>query len=503
MKLHFIDEPELEFAGAGRHIDIRHGLTEHGPLDRGLPSAPQAVRAGVVGAAKDVERLRAWIDHCRSGVDAKSSKRTTLFVGFPGFGGSETLCDFIVDDRLIDVISSADIRDIGEAAIDEFYTASIKRYREGAADLIEKANANVVLCLLPEEFVRRIDVPATPETGPRSRHKRNRNVEVVWHDAFKAEALDLARPVQIVRPATYGGNVHHFTRDGSVVREMQDEATRAWNFFCALYYKAGGIPWRLARESTDLMTCYMGISFYHDPASETLRTSVAQVFNERGEGMVVRGGPAVLDDRDHTPHLSPKDAEQLLTQAVNAFRREHRTSPARLVIHKSSYFTAAELEGGAAAVKQLHIDAYDLLSLRPSHTRLYRAHSYPPLRGTAVIHTEGCLLYTQGSVDFYRCYPGLYAPRTLDELLAASRAPVPRGYPGLYAPRTLDVQLDHAESGEIGLLSELLALTKMNWNSTELINLEPITLSAARNVGGILRYVSSSRTTQSRYSFFM
>lgn len=51
MKLHFIDEPELEFGGAGRHIDIRHGLTEHGPLDGGLSSAPQCVRVGVVGAA--------------------------------------------------------------------------------------------------------------------------------------------------------------------------------------------------------------------------------------------------------------------------------------------------------------------------------------------------------------------------------------------------------------------------------------------------------------------
>ncbi len=61
MKLHFIDEPELEFGDAGRHIDIRHGLTEHGPLDRGLASAPQSIRVGVVGAAQDVELLRAWI----------------------------------------------------------------------------------------------------------------------------------------------------------------------------------------------------------------------------------------------------------------------------------------------------------------------------------------------------------------------------------------------------------------------------------------------------------
>lgn len=479
MRLHFIEEPELEFAGAGRHIDIRHGLTEHGPLDRGLPSAPSTVRVGVVGASQDVERFRAWIDRCRVGVDAKKSKRTTLFVRFPGFDGSGTLCDFIVDDRLVDLLSGTDLRDIAAADDAAFYAASSERYRQGANDLIEKANANVVLCLLPEEFVRRIDVPTTPETGPRSRRRRNRDDKIIWHDVFKADALQLARPVQIVRPATYGGGVHHFTRDGTAVREMQDEATRAWNLFCALYYKAGGIPWRLARESTDLMTCYMGISFYHDPESATLRTSVAQVFNERGEGMVVRGGPAVLDDRDKTPHLSPQDAEQLLAQAVEAFRREHRTSPARLVCHKSSYFTKPELEGCAAAVKQLRLDAYDLLSLRPSHTRLYRPHSYPPLRGTAVIHTDGCLLYTQGSVEFYRCYPGLYSPRTLD------------------------VQLDHAESGEIGLLTELLALTKMNWNSTELINLEPITLSAARNVGGILRHVSHQRTMQSRFSFFM
>jgi hypothetical protein len=479
VKLHHIDEPELEFAGAGRHIDIRHGLTEHGPLDRGLPSAPQIVRVGVVGIAKDVELLRTWFDHCRAGIDAKRSKRTTLFVGFPGFGGNGTFCDFIVDDRLTDKISGTDHRNISDAGEEGFIDASIDRYRQGAADLIEKANANVVLCLLPEEFVRRIDVPTTPDAGPRSRRRRDRDEEIVWHDAFKADALGLARPVQVVRPAIYGGGVRRFTRDGKPVREMQDEATRAWNFFCALYYKAGGIPWRLARESTDLMTCYMGISFYHDPDSESLRTSVAQVFNERGEGMVVRGGPAVLDDRDNTPHLSSQDSEHLLAQAVDAFRREHRTSPARLVCHKSSYFSRAELDGCAAAVKQLRLDGYDLLSLRPSHTRLYRSHSYPPLRGTAVVHTGGCLLYTQGSVDFYRCYPGLYAPRTLD------------------------VQLDHAEASELSLLAELLALTKMNWNSTELINLEPITLSAARSVGGILKHVPHNRTTQSRFSFFM
>src|ERR1043166_10317016 len=110
MKLHFIDEPELEFGGAGRHIDIRHGLTEHGPLDAGLASAPQSMRVGVVDAAPDVEQIRAWIERCRAGVDAKKSKRTTLFVGFPGFGAGSTFCDFVVDDRLVDTIAGREVR---------------------------------------------------------------------------------------------------------------------------------------------------------------------------------------------------------------------------------------------------------------------------------------------------------------------------------------------------------------------------------------------------------
>jgi len=84
-----------------------------------------------------------------------------------------------------------------------------------------------------------------------------------------------------------------------------------------------------------------------------------------------------------------------------------------------------------------------------------------------------------------------YTPREASIFTGATLVSTP--------PRTLDVQLDHAEAGEISLLTELLALTKMNWNSTELINLEPITLSAARSVGSILRHVPFRRAMQSRF----
>lgn len=481
MKPFFLDEPELEFGGGARHIDVRYGLSLNGALDRHLESAPKVVRVGIVGPASNVDGIRAWIDRCRTGIDGKDTHRTMLFPEFPGFGDAGPFCNFVADDRLVDAISARDAKKIADSSTeDAFFSASSARYMEGARDLIDKANADVVVCLLPDEFVKRIDVPHGDTAGPRSARRMRTQDRFVWHDAFKASTLRLPRPAQVCRPATYGGGVHHYTRDGRAVKDTQDEATRAWNFFCALYYKAGGVPWRLLRRPSDLATCFAGISFYLDPASETMRTSVAQIFNERGEGIIVRGGPAELDEKDKTPHLSESDATDLLLKLIGVYRREHRNTPARLVCHKSSYFNDAELAGCKAAIDSLEIDSYDLLSMRRSRSRLYRSGAYPPLRGTAVIYDEGALVYTNGSVDFYRCYPGLYTPRTLD------------------------VRFDHVEQSHRALLDEILGLTKMNWNSTEMATFEPVTLDAARGVGSILRYASSDdQTLQSRFSFFM
>lgn len=437
------------------------------------------MRVGVIGTAADVEEFQTWVQRCRSGIEAKPSPRPTLFVRFPGFGEGANLCDFVCDDRLVDQVNAHELSQIASAAASEFPGLACTRFEEGAARLIDDANADVVACLLPDAWLRRIDIPAAAAHGPRSRRGPRGDDEEVWHDVFKARSLRLKRPIQVVRPATYGTGVAGYRRDGKPMTAVQDEATRAWNLFVGLYYKAGGVPWRLVREATDITTCYAGISFYFDPSSTTMRTSVAQVFNERGEGMIVKGGPALLDERDKTPHLSADDSRALIDAVIREYRREHRTAPARLVCHKTSYYSEDEIAGCKAAASSVSLDAVDLLSLRRSYTRLYRAGTNPPLRGTAVAHADGCLLYTQGSVEFYRCYPGLASPTTLD------------------------VQLDATCSGERKLLEEILALTKMNWNSTGLINLEPITVAAARSVGGILRHVGKGALGQSRYSYFM
>ncbi len=144
-------------------------------------------------------------------------------------------------------------------------------------------------------------------------------------------------------------------------------------------------------------------------------TSVAQVFNERGEGIIVKGPSTKLDKHDQTPHLSAVDAQVPLTSAIKVYRDEHKTNPARVVLHKTSPITQEESEGINKAADDHQIDSVDLFRLRRSLSRLFREATYPPLRGTFLeLQNNSGLVYLRGSVKFFETYPGLYVPRPIE-----------------------------------------------------------------------------------------
>jgi len=176
-----------------------------------------------------------------------------------------------------------------------------------------------------------------------------------FHDMLKARVLQARQPIQIIRRSTWDETV-----PPPAGHSRQDEASRAWNLHVALYYKAGGAPWRLPRNPTDLTVCYIGVAFYRNSDNDSLDTSVAQVFNEHGDGVIVRGGPARVSRDDRQPHLNQDDAHALLLHALDTYHREHRTLPARVVLHKTSSFTAGEIEGFQAAADERRLDTLDM-----------------------------------------------------------------------------------------------------------------------------------------------
>ena len=60
--------------------------------------------------------------------------------------------------------------------------------------------------------------------------------------------------------------------------------------------------------------------------------------------MVVRGGQARVSKDDRQVHLSLDAAQKLLEDALAQYHKEHKTSPARVVVHKSSKYSQDEID---------------------------------------------------------------------------------------------------------------------------------------------------------------
>ena len=490
MTINFLEEPELEFGG-GNHVDIRFGIMNYAPLDTDQPMAPKSINVGIVGSKETIEGVREWMERCRKEIPAKPSKddpekpnkQPNLFTRFPGFnpdhGFRSTL---VIDDTFCRDFQKTSISLI--AALPdrrERISRAVDLFIDNVRYLAQNTAAKVIVCAVPMALLEAMG----PDDGE-SDEEREVVTDLVgqqpdFHDMLKARAMQLYRkPIQILLPSTYDPTKHRKQSKLGRKRDLQDEATRAWNIHTALYYKAEGVPWRLPRGSTELTVCYVGISFYKSLDQASLLTSVAQVFNERGEGVVVRGGAATISKEDRQPHLPEEHACELLKAALSSYWDVHRTHPARLVIHKSSRFDDAEQSGFRAALDEKGVSTHDFLWLTRASTKLYRAGVYPPLRGTLVaLDDTEMVLYTRGSVDFFETYPGKYVP-------------IP-----------LRIHGESTEQTQRFLAREVLALTKMNWNNTQFDGAEPITLSASRQCSSVLRYCSEGLQIEPRYSFYM
>jgi hypothetical protein len=282
-------------------------------------------------------------------------------------------------------------------------------------------------------------------------------------------------PIQLLRESTANGILNY---NSSQRRSTQDPASFAWNFSTAIYYKAKGKPWRLAKLRQD--TCFVGISFYRDKLSynDEIQTSMAQVFTHNGEGLVLRGNEVYIDEMTKEPHLTENQANVLMSSALDMYCRRASRSPLRVVVHKSTLFTEEEKSGFSNAIGERRRD-FVAISKRNKGIRFMRMGSYPVLRGTLISLTENeHILFTSGYIPRLRTYPGHRIPSPL--------------------------MITHDGDSEIfEICREILGLTKLNWNTTSFSTELPITLEFSGKVGRILSEHDSNEPLQNHYRFYM
>ncbi len=264
--------------------------------------------------------------------------------------------------------------------------------------------------------------------------KAGRETPPNFRGLLEARAMNLRLSIQIVSEDVINpdAKIPRKIKENSD-RQTQDRADLAWNLMTTLYYKGSGkVPWRRLPEEGEFTAGYIGISFFKDAETDDIWTSAAQMFDERGRGFILRGGPAQSESRGRHPFLT---------------------------------------------IDEAGVELRDLVWVHESYSvKVLRDGDFPVLRGTFVELDGNGLLYTNGSIPYYRTYPGLYVPN-----------------PVLLCPQP------QSESTIEQIAKEVFSLTKVNWNSTQMNQRLPIPIRAARKVGDVLRYVPEGQKVSSDY----
>jgi hypothetical protein len=478
MKLHYIKEPFLEF-GRGTHICPRTGITEYDVYDTKLRIRRERVFLGAVGTSDMLSKLYSWLEKCSQPIPPqKDSKQPNLRVPFCGFttdwGFRSSL---VIDEEITRTLNHSDINEVlrikdWNARVD----AAVDLYYRQAKFLAQNRVVDVIACVISTKLYDRI---SAPEIAPveeiledNEDKQADDDLEINFRRALKAKAMHLGKPLQIVREASLE----------STAKGQQDDATKAWNLCTALYYKTNQtVPWKLVTNINRPSVCFVGVSFYRSRDRKVLNTSLAQIFDELGNNVILQGTPVDIDKNDRRPHLKANQAYELLKRALTEYEIALDTSPARLVLHKSSKYSDEEMEGFESAAKEMRVRKIDFVTVLDSNLRLLRGNEYPAYRGMHVeFDEENHLLYTRGSVEYYRTYTGKYIPQPLE------------------------IRIVKSDESPSVICQEILGLTKMNWNNTQFDGKYPITLGCARKVGQVMKYLGPDDDhPQISYSFYM
>lgn len=478
----YIEEPQLIFASEQRINDPKTGLFAYGPSGRIGDDIrnPIIATTGIIGDRESIDGILSWLNRIKNPIGSKSENE----IDFPGLS-TNTNFRFRLqpDDQWIETITSTEVKTCEniENRLERIWFV-LNLINQRIRSISQKdPKPDIVLIPIPRKL-HKICLKYDQKIENIILHERKFGKQIEFgseydgfnfHSIIKILGMENNLLTQLVLPRTWRA------QDSS--KELQDPATRAWNFSVGTYYKASGIPWKLAQLQQ--YTCYAGISFFENVGEEeTMSTSVAQIFLHTGESLVLRGDSFIWDKRKtKSPHL-PKDlAEHLITKILKSFEDTHHTEPKRLVLHKTSDYEDEEFKGFLAATNGIKIK--DFLAIRETGLRFYRKKGEMPIvRGTCFkAPDDEYFIFTTGFIPTLETYPGAQVPR-----------------PILMKPKLMDSPLRT-------VIEEILALSKLDWNNTNFCDHLPVTITVSRKVAKILAEprAKSLSHPQIQYKWYM
>jgi len=474
-----LNEPLLEFRYGQDMVEPHDGLSLFGPYDTDFSSHPRNISYAIAGSEEGIEAFNRWSHRIQSVIYPEGDRR--LWPLFPGFEVAFA-CNWPEHPVRTVLIDSGKLNE-AVSDLDQYKrTGGVVDLYIDTIDKLKKHDEvlNVVVCIIPDIVYQNCRPKSVITDGIGYKigssliRERGRgqldfldsyNPQIYTYSPdfrrqIKARAMAYEIPIQIIREST----LRLTPRVDNTQRGLTTLSDRAWNLGVALYYKAGGKPWRLksAREGV----CYIGIAYRRKDPNSASQTAccAAQMFLDSGDGIVFMGeyGPW-YSPADNQFHITKGAANWLLNGVLNTYKDLEGKPLKEVFLHCRSGIDEEEFEGYRSACPP----GIKLVGIRVRQERnslkLFREGNMPVLRGTFwKTHDRSGYLWASG-----------YKPRL-------------GTYDGAEIPLPVRIDIQHGESDIELVAKDILSLTKLNYNACRLGESEPVTIRFSDAVGEIL-----------------
>ena len=495
-------EPILLFGHDQSMEDPRDGLTLFGPLDKGKP---HGIRSGVLGTTEGVQYFEDWVSKIQGPVSNDPPQQARpMFPGFKAIFGipwpSEPAIRIeIPADEIRSSLRLDDKHQRVYKTVDCYSSRLLEALRE------EDVSVDIWFLIIPDDVYKycrpmsiveeeiRIEArfKMSAKAGRKGIYQRfmfeeqesvteQYQYDINFHNQLKARVLSEKCPTQILRESTIA-HWRYTDRFGRPIRKLdQQQSAISWNIASAAFYKTGGRPWKLGNIREGV--CYIGLVFKKDERFSDKSTAccAAQMFLDSGDGIVFKGAVGPWYETESKQfHLSRMAAGELVEVAVKSYMDKRGEPPKELFLHGKVRFSDEEWKGFRGAVNP----STNLVGVRirpDSDLKLYRKGKHPILRGLAYVRDERtAYLWTKGFTPRLQTYPGREVPK----------------------PLLIDVCRGKADIKTV--LNDILALTKLNYNSCIFADGMPVTLRFANAIGEILTAGPSEKIPPLQFKYYI
>ncbi len=489
-ELRHIKEPFLLFNYNQIVTDPRDGLTLFGPYTK---NKINNFSIGLIGTKDGIAKMKKWIEKfLKPMIPLKKDYAKPFYPGFESIFGvtinlNSTIEIAINETKLKEYYRYSDAH-VRVANMVDLYVDSLVEYKTDD----DRPPVSLWFVIIPDEVYQHGRMKSKAfgdqiKIGIKNKYDRENkglfddldpdyaklkesyNYDNHFHNQLKLKLLKHEILTQIIRESTIAYNEYPYLNvKGEPKRDLSKmETDIAWNIATSVYYKIGGLPWKLGSIRKDV--CYIGLVFKVDERQKQSKYAccAAQMFLDSGDGMVFKGavGPWYNEDTKEY-HLTKDAAFDLLNKALKSFQKSNNENiPKEIFIHGKTQFNDDEWEGFCDAVNDLDISLVGVTIKDEKVFKLYRDKDFPILRGSYLIKDRNnAFLWTKG-----------FIPRLQQPL-------------GMETPNPLTIKLTRGK-GNVSIdvvCRDILALTKLNYNSCRFADGLPVTLKFANIIGDIL-----------------